>query len=155
MPENPVPLTPEGKARLASELEGLRGERKAVSERIHNARELGSSQADAEYDDAKIEQGRIEGRILEIEDILRRAVLIDEKQAHHAARVVVGSGVKVEQDGVERHFQIVGPPEADVAKGRIPNDSPVASALLGKKVGDVVEVNAPRGVTKIKLLAID
>lgn len=155
MPENPVPLTSEGKVRLADELEGLRNERKAVAERIHNARELGSSQADAEYDDAKTEQGRIEGRILEIEDILRRSVIIDEKKAHNAARVVVGSGVKVEQDGVERHYQIVGPPEADVAKGRIPNDSPVASALLGKKVGDVVEVNAPRGVTKIKLLDID
>ncbi len=73
MPEQPVPLTIDGRDRLHRELEALREERKAVAERIHNARELGSSQADAEYDDAKLEQGRIEGRILEIEDILRRA----------------------------------------------------------------------------------
>lgn len=155
MPDQPVPLTLKGKDRLADELETLRNERKSVSERIHNARELGSSQADAEYDDAKTEQGRIEGRILEIEDLLRRAVIIDEKEARNAARVVIGSGVKVDQDGVERHYQIVGPPEVDVAKGRIPNDSPVGQALLGKQVGDVVEVNAPRGVTKIKVLEID
>lgn len=155
MPEQPVPLTSAGKDRLAEELESLRAERKAVSERIHAARELGSSQADAEYDDAKTDQGRIEGRILEIEDILRRAVVIDEKQVHKAPRIVVGSGIKVDQDGKERHYQIVGPPEADVAKGRIPNDSPVGAALLGKQVGDVVEVNAPRGVTKIRVLEID
>jgi transcription elongation factor GreA len=155
MPDNPVPLTPDGKDRLTKELSALREERKAVADRIHNARELGSSQTDAEYDDAKIEQGRIEGRILEIEDILRRAVVIDEASAHNTARIVVGSGVKVDQDGVERHFQIVGPPEADAAHGRISNDSPVGSALIGKQVGDTIEVNAPRGVIKIKVLEID
>jgi transcription elongation factor GreA len=155
MPEQPVPLTAQGKDRLLAELGTLREERKAVAERIHHARELGSSQTDAEYDDAKTDQGRIEGRILEIEDVLRRAVIIDEDTAHSAARIVVGSGVKVDQDGNVRHYQIVGPPEADVLKGRISNDSPVGAALLGKQVGDTVEVNAPRGVIKIKILEID
>lgn len=155
MPEQPVPLTIDGRDRLHRELEALREERKAVAERIHNARELGSSQTDAEYDDAKLEQGRIEGRILEIEDILRRAVMIDENEAHSGQRIVVGSGVKVDQDGQERHYQIVGRPEANAAEGKISNDSPVGSALLGKQVGDTVEVNAPRGVIKIKVLSID
>lgn len=155
MPDEPIPLTPEGKDRLASELESLRDERKEVAERIQNARELGSSQADSEYDDAKTEQGRIEGRILEIEDILRRATIIDEAKTQGSTRVVLGSGVKVEQDGKARHYRIVGPPEADVLNGRIPSDSPVGSALLGRAVGDVVEVNAPRGITKIKIVEID
>ncbi len=155
MPDQPVPLTPEGKQRLVDELDELRAERKVVAERIHNARELGSSQTDAEYDDAKIDQGRIEGRILEIEDLLRRAVIINEDEAHKGSRVVVGSGVRVEQDGKTRHYQIVGPPEADVVNGKIPNDSPVGAALIGKQVGDQVEVSAPRGIIKIKVLEID
>lgn len=155
MAEQPVPITADGRDRLETELHRLREERKQVAERIHNARELGSSQADAEYDDAKLDQGRIEGRILEIEDILRRAVDIDEDKAHHARRIVIGSGVKVEQDGKERHYQIVGGPEADATTGKISHDSPVGSALLGKKVGEIVEINVPRGIVKLKVLAID
>jgi len=155
MTDKPVPLTREGKAKLESELDELRIQRKTIAERIHNAQELGSSQADAEYDDAKQEQGRTEGRIIEIEDILRRGVIIDEDSAHHANRVIVGSGVEVEQDGQLRHFQIVGGPEADPAKGKISNESPVGVALLGRSVGDVVDVSVPRGVIKVKILKID
>jgi transcription elongation factor GreA len=155
MADEPVPLTADGKARLSEELEGLRGQRKVVAERIHNARELGTSQNDAEYEDAKLEQGKIEGRILELEDILRRATIIDEGVAHHAGRVVLGSGIHVEQDGKKQHYQIVGHPESDPANGKISNESPVGAALLGKKVGDVVDVNVPKGVIKIKLLKID
>jgi len=155
MADDAVPLTAEGKARLAEELEALRGERKAVAERIHNARELGTSQNDAEYEDAKQQQGRIEGRILELEDILHRATIIDEEGVRQSGRVVIGSGVEVEQDGTVRHYKIVGHPEADPGQGKISNESPVAAALLGKKVGDTVEVNVPKGVIKIKLLKID
>ncbi len=126
-----------------------------VAARIHAAQEQGTSQNDAEYEDAKQEQGMVEGRILEIEDYLRRARIIDEKKAHGAARVQVGSGVQVEQDGKKRHYQIVGLPEADPTNGKISNESPVGSALLGKAAGETVEVNAPRGVIKIKLLKID
>ncbi len=155
MANQPVPLTGEGKARLEKELSELREERKRVAERIHNARELGTSQTDAEYDDAKLDQGRIEGRVLEIEDILRRAVAIDEGGAHKTTRIVVGSGVKVDQDGASRHYQLVGPPEADAVKGKISIESPVGAALLGKQVGDTVELNVPRGVVKLKVLEID
>ncbi|MCE7929327.1 MAG: transcription elongation factor GreA, partial [Chloroflexi bacterium CFX7] len=152
MTDKPVPLTREGKAKLETELDELRVARKAIAERIHNAQELGSSQADAEYEDAKQEQGRTEGRILELEDIIRRSIIIDETSAHHANRVVVGSGVEVEQDGQRRHYQIVGVPEADPTKGKISNESPVGTALLGKAVGDSVDVNVPRGVIKVKIL---
>lgn len=155
MSDKPVPLTREGKEKLEAELEELRIERKAVSERIHAAQELGTSQNDAEYDDAKLEQGMVEGRILEIEDILRRARMIDEDGAHRSGRVQVGSGVQVEQDGKTRHYHIVGTPESDPTQGKISNESPVGSALLGRAVGDTVEVNVPRGVSKIKILKID
>lgn len=97
----------------------------------------------------------VEGRILEIEDILRRAVTIDEAGAHTAGRVLVGSGVEVEQDGKRRHYRIVGAPEADPATGKISNESPVGAALLGRAVGDTVDVNVPRGVIKVKVVKID
>ena len=155
MTDKPVPLTREGKAKLEEELEQLRLQRKTIAERIHNAQELGTSQNDAEYDDAKMEQGMVEGRVLEIEDILRRSTLIDEQTAHHANRVVLGSGVEVDQDGKHRHYQIVGGPEADPLNGKISNESPVGRALLGRTVGDAVEVNVPRGVIKLKILKID
>lgn len=155
MSEKSVPLTREGKAKLEEELEELRAQRRVVAERIHNAQEQGTSQNDAEYDDAKIEQGMVEGRILELEDVLRRATIIDEAGAHKSGRVMVGSGVEVEQDGVKRHYQIVGAPEADPMKGKISNESPVGSALLGRSAGETIEVNAPKGVIKVKVVKID
>jgi transcription elongation factor GreA len=155
MSDKPVPLTREGKAKLEDDLEELRLQRRAVAERIHNAQEQGTSQNDAEYDDAKLEQGMVEGRILEIEDILRRATIIDEKGAHKAGRVMVGSGVEVDQDGKKRHYQIVGAPEADPANGKISNESPVGAALLGRAVGDIIDVNVPKGVIKVKVVKID
>lgn len=155
MTDKPVPLTSEGKAKLEQELDELFVRRRDVAGRIHDAQQQGTSQNDAEYDDAKQEQGMIEGRILEIEDILRRATIIDESSAHSAGRVVVGSGVQVDQDGVARHYQIVGAPEADPAHGKISNESPVGSALLGKGVGETVDVHVPKGVIKVKVLKID
>jgi transcription elongation factor GreA len=155
MSEKQVPLTREGKTKLEQELEDLRAQRRTVAERIHNAQEQGTSQNDAEYDDAKQEQGRLEGRVLEVEDILRRAVMIDEKEASKAGRIVVGSNVEVEQEGKRRQYQIVGAPEADPANGRISNESPVGAALLGRGVGDSVDVNVPKGVIKVKVVKID
>ncbi len=155
MPENSVPMTVEGKERLEKELEVLYQQRKQVAERIHQARELGTSQNDAEYDDAKQEQGRVEGKIREVEDYLNRAVIIDEKEVQKSQRVMLGSKVEVEQDGQPRTYTIVGHPESSPMEGKISNESPVGSALIGKRVGDVVDVNAPRGVIKITLKSID
>lgn len=155
MTDKPVPLTREGKAKLEHELEELRVRRREVAAMIHNAQEQGTSQNDAEYDDAKLEQGRVEGRILELEDIIRRSRPIDEESAHTAGRIVMGSGVQVDWDGVIRHYQIVGAPEADAGHGKISNESPVGAALLGKVVGDVLDINAPKGLIKVKVLKID
>lgn len=155
MTDKPVPLTREGKAKLEHELEELRVRRREVAAMIHNAQEQGTSQNDAEYDDAKLEQGRVEGRILELEDIIRRSRPIDEEGAHTAGRIVMGSGVQVDWDGTTRHYQIVGAPEADAAHGKISNESPVGAALLGKVVGDVLDINAPKGLIKVKVLKID
>lgn len=155
MPEKSVPLTAEGRARIVAELEELYEQRKQVAEQIHQARELGTSQTDAEYDDAKQEQGRIEGKIRELEDYLHRAVDIDEAEAHQSGRVVLGSHVVVEQEGATRTYRIVGHPEAAPAEGKISNESPVGRALLGKRVGESVEVNVPRGVVKITIKKID
>lgn len=155
MPNDPVPMTKEGVDRLHAELERLKGERRIVADHIHEARGLGTSQNDAEYDDAKQEQSLLEGKILEIEDVLRRAVTIDEEGAHHASRVVVGSGVKVRQDGRTRHYRIVGTPEANAAEGLISNESPLGAALLGRARGDEFDFEAPRGVTSVKVLEID
>ncbi len=155
MTDKPVPLTREGRIKLEEELEGLRVRRRDVAERIHNAQEQGTSQNDAEYDDAKQEQGMVEGRILELEDVMRRATIIDEQGAQHAGRVVIGSAVEVEQDGVSRHYKIVGAPEADAGSGKISNESPVGFALLGKAAGDVVDVVVPKGVIKVKVIKIE
>ena len=154
MIDKPVPLTREGKAKLEEELEDLRVQRRTIAERIHNAQEQGTSQNDAEYDDAKQEQGMVEGRILETEDILRRATLIEEGTAKKSSHVMLGTAVEVDQDGNKRRYQIVGAPEADPANGKISNESPVGSALLGKSAGDTIEVNAPKGVIKVKILKI-
>lgn len=148
-------MTKEGVDRLREELERLKAERRTVADHIHEARGLGTSQNDAEYDDAKQEQSLLEGKILEIEDVLRRAVTIDEEGAHHASRVVVGSGVKVRQAGKTRHYQIVGSPEANAAEGLISNESPLGAALLGRARGDEFEFEAPRGVITVKVLEID
>lgn len=155
MAQRTVPVTREGLEKLRKELGQLKGRRRDVAEKIHLAQAQGSSQADGEYDDAKQEQAMVEGRILEIDDLISRARIIDEDTAHHASRVQVGSGVEVEQNGKKRHYQIVGPPESDPANGKISNESPVGRALLGRAVGDVVEVNAPAGVITISVLKID
>lgn len=154
MIEKPVPLTREGKAKLEEDLEELRTERRNVADRIRDAQEQGTSQNDAEYDDAKQEQGMVEGRILEVEDILRRATVIEEggKTTGH---VLLGSRVTVAQDGKDRSFQIVGAPEADPSGGKISNESPVGSALLGRSAGDTIEVNVPKGVIKMKVLKVE
>ena len=155
MTEKHVPLTRDGKARLEDELETLRSQRRAASARLHDAREQGTSQHDAEYDDATIELSMVEGRILEVEDLLRRATLMDGRTARNSGRVILGSTVEVEQNGKTRQYQIVAVPEADAAHGRISNESPVGASLLGKRAGDIVDVHVPKGAMKLKILKIE
>ncbi len=156
MTENQVLLTPDGLAKLEQELEQLKHVRRPqVAELIRQSKELASTQNNAEYDDAKNEQAFVEGRILTIETMIQDSVIIDEEEAHHATQVQIGSTVSVVgSDKKTQKFTIVGAPEADPKEGKISHESPVGLALLGKSVGDEVQVNVPRGVMRLTVTKI-
>jgi len=148
MVEKTVPLTKEGLAKLQQELEHLIAEeRPRVARFIQEARELAGAQNTTEYEDAKNEQARVEGRILQLQALIQNAVIIEE--AHDLQRVGLGSTVTVNNEkGETAQYTIVGPMEADPKSGRISNESPVGKALLGKGVGDEVQIHAPAGVLR-------
>ena len=156
MLEKPVPLTKEGIRRLEEELEFLKTvRRQQVADRIQQSMELARTINNAEYDDAKNEQAFVEGRILTLERMLQNAVLIDEEQAHRATRVQLGSTVTVlHPSGKTEDYTIVGVAEADPRQGRISNESPVGRALLGKGVGEKVQVAVPAGMVELTVAAI-
>ena len=153
MPERENFLTPEGLTKLEEELEYLRTvRRQEVAERIQKAKELRSTVTSPEYEDAKNEQGFVEGRILELERIIKNAVIIHPEAAD---LVQLGSRVTVRhQDGSDEQYTIVGSVEVDPGEGRISNESPVGKSLLGKRVGDEVEVTVPAGVFKMTITEI-
>lgn len=141
---NEIVLTPEGKQKLEEELHFLETEKRAeVGERIRVAREFGDISENSEYDDAKNEQGLMEARIAQINDILSNAVLVEAPKRSN--RVNIGSTVTVDMGGRERVFTIVGAAEADVSSGKISNESPVGAALLGGKKGDHFTAEGPTG----------
>lgn len=146
-------LTPEGYAKLREELNYLKTvRRKEVTERIQGTLKKGYSEQDAEYEDAKREQAFVEGRILTLETILKNAVIIQQEKADV---VKLGSKVTVvTQDGKPAQFVIVGSAEADPTKGKISYLSPVGQALLGKKVGDEVEIKVPAGILRYLIAEI-
>ena len=143
-------ITPEGLQKLKDEVEHLTTEkRREVAERIKEAREFGDIAENAEYDDAKNEQALLEGRIAQLEERLRRATVIDEKEVG-TDEVTVGSivHVKDQKSGDSQKFQIVGSTEADPLEHKLSNESPIGKALVGKKRNDVVTVEVPRGPRK-------
>ena len=146
-------LTPEGLAKLEEELQHLRTvRRQEVAEKIQKAKELRSTVSSPEYEDAKNEQGFVEGRILELERIIKNAVIIHPEAAD---LVQLGSKVTVRhQDGSEEHYTLVGSIEVNPGKGKISNESPVGKALLGKRVGNEVKVTVPAGVLKLTITEI-
>lgn len=148
-------LTPEGLAKLEEELEHLRTvRRQEVAEKIQRAKESRSTVSSPEYEEAKNEQGFIEGRILEIERIINDAIII-HPEAAPSDLVQLGSKVTVHhQDGSEEYYTIVGSAEANPGEGKISNMSPLGKALLGKRVGDEVEVAAPAGTLKVTIAEI-
>ena len=149
-------LTYEGLRKLEDDLEYLQGERrKEIAERIRQALTFGDIAENSEYDEAKSEQAQNEIRILQLENMLKYATVIDEDEIDTDA-VRLGTRVKVydmEYDE-EVDYHIVGSTEADPAQYKISNDSPVGRALLGKKAGDIVEVAVPDGTVKMKILKI-
>ncbi len=156
MEDHAVLLTGEGLTKLTQELEHLKTVRRPeVAERIRQSKELANTQNNAEFDDAKNEQAFVEGRILTLEKLIQDATIIDEEQAHHASQVQIGSTVSLsEGKGKRQQFTIVGSAEVDPKQGRISNESPVGRALLGKRVGDEVQVDAPKGVLRFTVTKI-
>jgi transcription elongation factor GreA len=151
-----VILTLEGLAKLEKELEILKTvKRREVAERIKQALEFGDISENSEYEDAKNEQGFIEGRILLIGKMLRNAKVIDEQEIH-ADVVSIGSKVTlIETNGTnEVEYMIVGSAEADPDQAKISNESPVGRSLMGQKVGSIINVNVPIGTIQYKIKAI-
>ena len=151
-----IPMTPEGHARLTAELKRLKAvERPAVIRAIAEAREHGDLSENAEYHAARERQGFIEGRVMELEDKLARAEIIDIA-AQSGTRVMFGAKVKLvdEETDEETVYQVVGPEEAEIQQGLLSVSSPLAQALLGKEAGDSVEVSTPRGVRYFEILEV-
>lgn len=149
-----VYLTPEGLAKLKEELEYLRtARRQDVAEMLQRAKEMGGTVNNAEYEDAKNLQAFVEGRILTLERLTKNAVIIAEE--HATDSVKVGTTVALlTNEGEEENYTIVGSYEADPIQGRISNESPVGKALLGKRVGDEVQVQAPEGSLRLTVIGI-
>ena len=149
-------LTPEGRDQLQEELDELRMVRRPdVAARIHQATEGGGTVDNAEYEEVKNEQAFVEGRIRDLEEILTNAV-VAERSPDSEDQVQFGSAVTVKaQDGRNRHYQLVGSAEARPLEGKISNESPVGRKLLGRRVGDVVDVETPSGVQTLTIVAIE
>ena len=154
MTQHQTYLTPEGEAKLKAELIELTGPRREeLSKRLRSAIQMGDLSENADYHKAKEDQGFLEGRIQEIEAILRTAVIIEKKQSDV---VNVGSHVTVqEEDSDPETFYVVGAKEADPRNGKISNESPIGNALLTHKVGDVVVAETPGGIIKLKILKVE
>ena len=151
-----VVLTKQGYENLKKEIDYLRGDkRREVAERIRVAREFGDIAENAEYDDAKNEQALLEHRIATLEERLRNARVITKKDVAKDV-VSIGSKVKLRDIAAKQTFEyrIVGSAEANPAENKLSNESPVGKAIIGKKKGEVVEVAAPRGALKFKILDI-
>ena len=149
-------MTYEGVKKLEEELEYLKTvKRKEITEKIKVALGYGDLSENSEYDEAKNDQAFTEGRIIQLVNMLKNAVVVDESEIPKD-KVSVGSIVKVMdyEFDEEVEYTIVGSAEADPMNFKISNESPVGSALLGKKVGDVVEVAVPSGVSKFEVLEI-
>jgi transcription elongation factor GreA len=149
-------LTPQGYKKLKEEIEHLSvDKRHEVAERIRTAREFGDIAENAEYDDAKNEQALLEHRIAMLEERLRSAKVISKRDISTDV-VSVGSHVRLRDVAAKKTFEyhIVGSAEADPAANRLSNESPVGKALIGRKKGETVEVAAPRGSRKFKILEI-
>jgi len=144
-------LTQDGIDELQTELTTLVSERSAIADRIKTAREFGDLAENFEYSSARQEQEKNESRISELEAILQNAEVI--KQPKSDGKVVLGSTVKLENGSV-KEFKVVGTVEADPLNGKISDESPIGQALLGKKVGDKVEIKTPADTTVYTVVQI-
>jgi transcription elongation factor GreA len=151
----PAYLTAEGLEKIKAELKELKGERRTeLAARLRSAIQMGDLSENADYHKAKEDQAFLEGRIQELEFLVRHAVVI-EKSANKDI-VSIGDTVTIQEDDYPAEtYHVVGPKEADPRNGRISHESPIGSALMDRRVGDVVEVITPAGKTKFKILKIE
>jgi transcription elongation factor GreA len=145
-------ITTDGRKELEAELEKLKGRRGEIAEKIADARGYGDLSENAEYDAAREEQGLVESRIAEIEDILTNAEII---KASRASSVGLGSKVELKNGSKTVHYHVVGPVEANPLEGKISNESPIGLALMGKKVGDSASVVTPKGEITYKIVVVN
>jgi transcription elongation factor GreA len=147
-------LTPEGEAKLKAELAELTGHRREeLAQRLRSAIQMGDLSENADYHKAKEDQAFLEGRIQEIEAVLRTAVIVEKK---HSDTVTVGSSVIIQEDNfTPETYHIVGAKEADPRNGKISNESPIGKALMDHKVGDVIETQTPDGKISFKILKVE
>lgn len=154
MNQKKILITKEGLGKLQSELEHLLSVRRQdVASKIKRAREMGGTENNAEYEDAKNDQAFVEGRILMLENVVKNATVIEAPGLPGV--VEIGDKVLIQnQDGKIEQFTIVGSAEASPVEGKISNESPVGKALLGKRTGDEVEVATPAGVLKLLIMDV-
>ncbi len=154
MTPQPTYLTPEGEQKLKAELAELTGPRREeLSKRLRSAIQMGDLSENADYHKAKEDQGFLEGRIQEIESVLRSAIIIEKTSGD---MVTVGSHITVQEEDFDPEtYYLVGAKEADPRNGKISNESPIGKALIDHKVGDVVEAETPGGKLKFKILKIE
>lgn len=146
-------ITQEGKKELEVEIETLKSRRGEIADKIAEARDYGDLSENAEYDSAREEQGIVESRIAEIEDILLNAEIIKTKNKTH---IHVGSTVALEgSNGKNVTFTVVGPVEADPINGKISDESPLGSALMGKTVGEEATITTPKGTIVYTIRSIE
>jgi len=145
-------LTREGVGELEKELVLLIAKKPKIAEAIKAAREMGDLKENSEYQTARVEQEQNENRISEVENILKNVELIKKPKGDN--KVQLGSSVKLKNGNVEKEFNIVGTVEADPMNGKISDESPIGAALIGKKVGDLVEIKTSADIQTYKINAI-
>lgn len=143
-------ITAEGRVELEKELKELKNRRGEIADRIAEARDYGDLSENAEYDSAREDQGVVETRIAEIEDILLNA---EEIKAKKGGKIHLGSKVKL-QNGTTKVYTLVGPVEADPINGKISNESPIGLALMGKGEGEKVTISTPKGDTTYMIVSV-
>lgn len=148
----PVPLTAEGLEKLKHDLEEARAKRREAAERMKDAAQPGDIEDNPEFEQAKEEVAQLDAKIYELEEMIGRAQIIEEV---HGGVARLGSTIEVEDsEGSVETWHLVGPVESDPASGRISQDSPVGRALLGKRPGDEITVEAPSGTLTFKIRAV-
>lgn len=155
MKDKEILLTKEGYEALLKELDDLKkNKRKEITEKIKQAKEFGDLSENAEYTEAKNQQAFVEGRILTIENIIKRARVIDEDG--DSDKVSIGCKVKILNltDNSITEYHIVSPPEVNVRENKISNESPVGKAIIGATIGDIIKVKVPKGEIELKVLDI-